>query len=621
MDTTPHHNGLSRKKKNNIIMTTPSPDTMAQSILSDALFPERKPSITTDSMEEDDDDESASKKEDPLSAQVWRLYTKAKDTLPNGARLENLTWRMMAMTLNKKQKASAATTGEEEEEEEESDMTDEFVDSSAPIVDHSYTAPTNLTSRVTYNSPSPVMSSNSITIPADTQQQHTTSYTPSLKNAISQQQQHHQQTTIHPDPSTIHAGAMSFEDLLKVYATKQGTGQQKSTSPSPPSPSPLSPQQQQHIGKVNNAGSFASFRNIPTNGHSSMLVSHSSSDQTSKTDSHHSLSPSSSPQQQTVSTKKDEDKKGGAGGTKCTNCATTTTPLWRRNPEGQPLCNACGLFLKLHGVVRPLSLKTDVIKKRNRSNPNTAAAATAAGGNTLTNHSPTSNNNNMNNATFGFTSVIGKRSNGNNGVIQIAPNTSAPATSVIKPLASKECRPIRASSLNKRQRRFSQDGPSSPSSPLSTHSMIDPSTSSYSSSSSGMVIGSFPGYHHHQQHHFSPDPSTPPLQYQQQHPQQLTPMYDQQQATNYFQQQRPQYHDMTIGSAPTLSWMDQQNQQPTLSPVDVTLSQMTPDQLQQLVYLYQQQSIIQQEPSSHSTPPNSHGSSTAAAWNIKHSST
>ncbi|KAG2231322.1 hypothetical protein BDF21DRAFT_427722 [Thamnidium elegans] len=54
----------------------------------------------------------------------------------------------------------------------------------------------------------------------------------------------------------------------------------------------------------------------------------------------------------------------------CTNCATTTTPLWRRNPEGHSLCNACGLFLKLHGVVRPLSLKTDVIKKRNRSHGN-----------------------------------------------------------------------------------------------------------------------------------------------------------------------------------------------------------------------------------------------------------
>lgn len=50
----------------------------------------------------------------------------------------------------------------------------------------------------------------------------------------------------------------------------------------------------------------------------------------------------------------------------CTNCHTKTTPLWRRNPDGKPLCNACGLFLKLHGVVRPLSLKTDVIKKRQR---------------------------------------------------------------------------------------------------------------------------------------------------------------------------------------------------------------------------------------------------------------
>ncbi|KAK0449887.1 hypothetical protein EV421DRAFT_1704420, partial [Armillaria borealis] len=48
----------------------------------------------------------------------------------------------------------------------------------------------------------------------------------------------------------------------------------------------------------------------------------------------------------------------------CTNCQTTNTPLWRRSPEGQLLCNACGLFHKLRGVVRPLSLKTDVIKKR-----------------------------------------------------------------------------------------------------------------------------------------------------------------------------------------------------------------------------------------------------------------
>ena len=39
-------------------------------------------------------------------------------------------------------------------------------------------------------------------------------------------------------------------------------------------------------------------------------------------------------------------------GTSCANCKTTTTTLWRRNHNGEPVCNACGLYYKLHNVSR-----------------------------------------------------------------------------------------------------------------------------------------------------------------------------------------------------------------------------------------------------------------------------
>ncbi|KAI6025484.1 hypothetical protein EDC04DRAFT_2573818 [Pisolithus marmoratus] len=64
--------------------------------------------------------------------------------------------------------------------------------------------------------------------------------------------------------------------------------------------------------------------------------------------------------------------------TQCYNCHTTATPLWRKDDEGKTVCNACGLYYKLHGSARPISMKSDVIRKRSRHDASAAAAAAAA---------------------------------------------------------------------------------------------------------------------------------------------------------------------------------------------------------------------------------------------------
>ncbi|XP_059358917.1 transcription factor GATA-3-like [Carassius carassius] len=53
-------------------------------------------------------------------------------------------------------------------------------------------------------------------------------------------------------------------------------------------------------------------------------------------------------------------------GTNCANCQTSTTTLWRRNASREPVCNACGLYFKLHNVNRPLTMKKEGIQTRNR---------------------------------------------------------------------------------------------------------------------------------------------------------------------------------------------------------------------------------------------------------------
>ncbi|XP_063995597.1 GATA zinc finger domain-containing protein 11-like isoform X1 [Diachasmimorpha longicaudata] len=50
----------------------------------------------------------------------------------------------------------------------------------------------------------------------------------------------------------------------------------------------------------------------------------------------------------------------------CTNCGTMTTTIWRRNMNGEMVCNACGLYYKLHGVNRPHTMRRDTIHTRRR---------------------------------------------------------------------------------------------------------------------------------------------------------------------------------------------------------------------------------------------------------------
>jgi hypothetical protein len=75
------------------------------------------------------------------------------------------------------------------------------------------------------------------------------------------------------------------------------------------------------------------------------------------------------------------DEDPAVAGLKCTNCGTTTTPLWRRDDDGNNICNACGLYHKLHGYHRPIGMRKTVIKRRKRVPAGTIAAASKADSN------------------------------------------------------------------------------------------------------------------------------------------------------------------------------------------------------------------------------------------------
>lgn len=54
----------------------------------------------------------------------------------------------------------------------------------------------------------------------------------------------------------------------------------------------------------------------------------------------------------------------------CNNCKTERTPLWRKGPYDTYICNACGLYYKIHKKNRPSHFRTNTYKHRNRGKGN-----------------------------------------------------------------------------------------------------------------------------------------------------------------------------------------------------------------------------------------------------------
>ena len=73
-------------------------------LLRESFFPTWKDDTAGEELDSPDE----MQKKDPLATQIWRLYSKTKKQLPNQERMENLTWRMMAMSLRKRRQEEAA---------------------------------------------------------------------------------------------------------------------------------------------------------------------------------------------------------------------------------------------------------------------------------------------------------------------------------------------------------------------------------------------------------------------------------------------------------------------------------------------------------------------------------
>ena len=88
----------------NLDLSTPESLARNELLLQDSSFLEWKDQGAPENFETPED----LQKQDPLGTQIWKLYSRTKSRLPNQERMENLTWRMMAMNLRRREQLMQA---------------------------------------------------------------------------------------------------------------------------------------------------------------------------------------------------------------------------------------------------------------------------------------------------------------------------------------------------------------------------------------------------------------------------------------------------------------------------------------------------------------------------------